>query len=81
MSDLNVSLLFINIFSIILLFFGSYGTFRGALEISYSIKELLSIKKKEKNTAFTDVLLLVTTVLGLVLIVLQSLFEVLPIFS
>ena len=75
---LSLSSSLVNLIAFFFLMFGLYGSFRGIFEIGYSIKELLNAKKKEKSNILTDVLLLMTTILGLILVVMQLLLEILP---
>ena len=67
---ITLSLWIVNIFTFFLLLLGLYGIFKGLLEIIYSIRKLKSEKEK-KAVAVTDMLLLMTYILGLILVAIQ----------
>ena len=69
---LTVSIWFVNSIVFLFLIFGSYGMYKGLLEIIYSLRQLTKVKEK-KSSVIADIMLLITTILGLILVVIQIL--------
>lgn len=71
-----LSLWIVNTVAFFFLVFGAYGIFRGLFEIVYSMRQLVKSDKKKKSSAVTDVLLLITTIFGLILVAIQILEQI-----
>lgn len=70
----NIKMFLISFFSIFILIIGVYGTIRGLLEISYSLKiKLSNIKTKGISKLITELILFLTKLSALVLTILNIL--------
>lgn len=70
-SFVYIDIWWINVISFFVLILGLYGFYQGLIQIVYSVIQAVNYNKETKKSLTTDIVLLLTKILGLVLVIIQ----------